>query len=81
MYDTGAVERPLLQQTALATLTSPFDFPALFHLPRTHHRPQITCTTQWYSGMLRQYCFDGLWTGPDLAVGGKKMLGAWEVRT
>lgn len=34
---------------------------------------------QWYSGgMLRQYCFDGLWAGPDLAVGGKTLLGAWQ---
>ena len=39
---------------------------------------KITCTIQWYSGMLRLYCFDGHWSIGDLEAGGKKMMGAWE---
>lgn len=39
---------------------------------------RITCAMQWYAGMLRLYCFDGLWSTADLAAGGKKVLGAWQ---
>ena len=39
---------------------------------------EITCVMQWYSGLLRWYCFDGLWDVNQLAQGGKSLLTAWQ---